>query len=238
MSTSITKQNLIDTLFLIPARAGSQGIPRKNLKMINGKTLIEITINQALAVSEAKNIHLSSDSTEILKYAEKLKINSVLRTHKESSNNSDANTVVEHFINYLSIKKYSNIIIVYLQPTSPFRDSNLIRDCVALYQKHNLPIVTVRKVFDHPQKMITITNGKIRNYLSEFNATGNRQNLLELFIPSGSVYVFSVSDFIDNNCQIPIIDSIPVEVFGNSTIDIDTENDLLLAQKIGDEYEF
>lgn len=206
--------------------------------MINGKTLIEITVRQALALSEAKNIHLSSDSTEILKYAELLEINAVLRTEKESSNVSDANSVVEHFIDYLSIEDNKNTIIVYLQPTSPFRDSNLIKDCINLYKQYGSPVVTVRKVFDHPQKMISIVNGKIRNYLQEFNATGNRQELSELYIPSGSVYVFSVDDFIKNDFRIPIIDSIPLEVSGNSTVDIDTENDLLLAQKIGEKYEF
>ena len=107
-----------------------------------------------------------------------------------------------------------------------------------MYKKYSLPIVTVRKVSDHPQKMISIANGKIQNYSQEFNATGNRQDLPELYIPSGSVYVFSVHDFIENELRIPIINSIPIEVSGNSSVDIDTENDLLLAQRIGETYEF
>lgn len=230
-------RNFEDVFFLIPARAGSKGVPRKNLQKIRGKTLIEISIEHAKNVGFLHNIYVSSDSPEILAIAENLKVKKILRTSKESSDTSNANVVVNHFIQVNSLINFPNSTIVYLQPTSPFRDSDLLRSCVTLYKENLKPIVTVRKVVDHPQKMISVENGRIKNYASDFNPTENRQGLLELLIPSGSVYVFSIGNFLENNSQIPLIGAIPVQVYDENALDIDTEYDLLLAQCIGEKYE-
>ena len=58
-------------LFIIPARFGSKGIPRKNLKILNGKPLIFYSINNALKISCKKEVVVSSDSDEILNIATK-----------------------------------------------------------------------------------------------------------------------------------------------------------------------
>jgi len=238
MLNSVTPFLYNDPLFLIPARSGSKGIPKKNLQKINGQTLVEISIRQALMVSKSDNIFLSSDSSEILKYAEILRIKSILRTSKESSDESDANTVVKHFIDFNALHNFLDTTIVYLQPTSPFRVPNLISECIGLHKDYKIPVVTVRKVVDHPQKMINLVDGKIKNYLPEFKPTENRQDLPDFFIPSGSVYVFSIQNFLENECKIPITDSIPVQVYGEDLVDIDTDLDLLLAQKIGEKHVF
>jgi CMP-N-acetylneuraminic acid synthetase len=86
--------------------------------------------------------------------------------------------------------------------------------------------------------MITIEGGEIQNYLHDFNPTGNRQEFFELYIPSGSVYVFSIENFIENGFKIPIKGAIPIEVQNEKLIDINTEYDLLVAQRIGENFEF
>ena len=58
-------------LFIIPARFGSKGIPRKNLKILNGKPLIFYSINNASEISCEKEVVVSSDSDEILNIATK-----------------------------------------------------------------------------------------------------------------------------------------------------------------------
>jgi CMP-N,N'-diacetyllegionaminic acid synthase len=238
MPNSSEPNNLEDVIFLIPARSGSKGIPRKNLQIINGNTLVEISIKQALKVVSPNNIYVSSDSHEILEYAENLKVNCVLRSDRESSDTSDANIVVEHFIQNKFLSDSKKDSLVYLQPTSPFRDSDLILNCINLHKKFNIPVITVRRIIDHPEKMVSIANGRVKSYLSDFNPTGNRQLMKTLFIPSGSIYVFSIDDFLKNKCRIPIIDALSVEVDREKIIDIDTEYDLLLAQTIGEKFEF
>jgi CMP-N,N'-diacetyllegionaminic acid synthase len=238
MQNPILEYSVDDIFILIPARSGSKGVQRKNLQKINGKTLVEITIGQALLAGNAENIYLSSDSNEILQYAEILNIKSIQRTSKESSDESDANSVVKHFIFSKSLEDALNKTIVYLQPTSPFRGKNLISECIGLHNKHSLSVVTVRRIVDHPLKTITVVDGKIKNYLPGFMPTGNRQNLPDLLIPSGSVYVFSIKNFIENGYKIPIINAMAVEVEMEDAFDIDTELDLWVAQKIGENYEF
>jgi CMP-N-acetylneuraminic acid synthetase len=193
---------------------------------------VEISIGHALAIGSPENIYLSSDSSEILKYAEILKIKSILRSSKESSDDADANIVVKHFIQSNQLENQLSQTIVYLQPTSPFRELNLIIKCIDLHKSYDEPVVTVRKINDHPQKMVSVLNGKLVNYGMDFNPTGNRQQLLKLFIPSGSVYVFTVRNFLESKHQIPIKNAIPIETYGKHSIDIDSELDLFLAQKI------
>jgi CMP-N-acetylneuraminic acid synthetase len=87
--------------------------------------------------------------------------------------------------------------------------------------------------------MLTINDEKrIKNYSDFASPTGNRQNFEELHIASGSVYVFSVNDFQNNNKKIPIVDSIPVIVTNAEIIDIDDTFDLRIAKLIGECSEF
>ena len=70
------------TICFIPARKGSKRVKDKNLRKINNKTLIEITINQAKKTRLFSDILLSSDSSKILKIGKKLKITSIMRSKK------------------------------------------------------------------------------------------------------------------------------------------------------------
>ena len=66
-------------LAFIPARGGSKGIPNKNIKLFNGKPLIEWTINSALKSKFVNKIIVSSDSKKILTLSKKLGADIVLR---------------------------------------------------------------------------------------------------------------------------------------------------------------
>ena len=69
-------------LLIIPARGGSKGIPRKNMRLLNGKPLIYYSIKTALASKIDLDVYVSSDDDEILNFASKLKA----KTHKRGKN--------------------------------------------------------------------------------------------------------------------------------------------------------
>lgn len=231
-----------DVFALIPARIGSKGIIKKNIEKINNKTLVAISIEQAKLAICNDRIYVSTDSPEIIKIAKDLNVNAVTRSEIASTDSATADDVVIDFLNYMNLSGNDNTkcgIIVYLQPTTPFRSDRLISSCIELYLSSSVPVVTVRQVKDHPFKILRINDEKrIKTYSDLASPTGNRQNFEELHIASGSVYVFSVHDFQNNNRKIPIEDSIPVIVTNAEKIDIDDTFDLRIAKLIGECSEF
>ena len=109
-------------LIIIPARGGSKGIKLKNLKKINGKTLIQITIEFAKSLNFVDHIVVNSDHKKILETGRKMKVNSMIRPNRLSGDFISDYQIIENTIYNLkkSINKNFDILI-YLQPTSPFR---------------------------------------------------------------------------------------------------------------------
>jgi CMP-N-acetylneuraminic acid synthetase len=218
---------------LIPARGGSKGIVDKNLQTIEGRSLIQICIETASKVTLISEIYVSSDSEKILSIGRKLGARLVKRPEKVSNDLARAEDVVHHFLENFTDAGRQELIIVYLQPTSPFTSPYSIEACITKYLKNVKPVVSVKQVNEHPDKMFTINHlGNLSSYSDNPQPTKNRQDLQQLFLPSGGVYVFSVADFL--NCQtIPVLNAIPYLVNGNETLDIDNRLDLEIARKIG-----
>jgi len=117
------KNKKLEFLAIITARGGSKGIPRKNIKKLAGKPLIQYTFD---AVNESKLLKkciVSSDSEEIVEYSKNQSIEApFLRPNELSTDNALSIDVVIHAVNFLSIQEnYSPDYIITLQPTSPLR---------------------------------------------------------------------------------------------------------------------
>ena len=223
---------------LIPARAGSKGVKNKNMQKIAGVPLVKITINLAKTSKFIDSIYVSSDSDEILNLALDSGVNALKRPSEKSDDLATANDVVQHFLDSNSDFNFDELVIVYLQPTSPFTSSNSLTCCIDLFLEKNLSIVAMKHVSEHPQKMlIQDVSGLAKNYTSEAVPTANRQNLPQLLIPTGGIYIFSATNFVKNE-NIPVINSLPYIVHGIEGFDIDNEFDLLLAQILGASNEF
>jgi len=98
---------------IILARGGSKGIPRKNIININGKSLIQYTIEAAKA-SQANDVYVSTDCSAIMLEAIKHKANVIMRPSNISGDNSKSEDALIHFA-----KTSSFDILVFIQPTSP-----------------------------------------------------------------------------------------------------------------------
>ena len=107
-------------LCFIPARSGSTRLKNKNLKKINNKTLVDITIDLAKKskIFNNKNIILSSDSSKILNIGKKYKIKCLKRSKKNSRSISKADDAISETLKEISAD-YEGIFI--LQVTSPLR---------------------------------------------------------------------------------------------------------------------
>jgi N-acylneuraminate cytidylyltransferase len=98
---------------LILARGGSKGIPRKNIIDINGKPLIQYSIEAAQA-SKANHVYVSTDCSAIMLEAIKHKANVIMRPSNISGDNSKSEDALTHFAKTISFD-----ILVFIQPTSP-----------------------------------------------------------------------------------------------------------------------
>ena len=119
-------------LAVIPARGGSKGVPRKNVRDLNGKPLIAWTIEEAKKSQYISNIILSSEDSEIIKEAKKYGCEvPFIRPMKLAQDDTPGIDPVLHAINQCPGYDY----VVLLQPTSPLSKAEDI-DVLQLMQFH------------------------------------------------------------------------------------------------------
>jgi CMP-N,N'-diacetyllegionaminic acid synthase len=108
---------------IIPARGGSKGLPRKNIKSFAGHPLISWSIRQALACSIIQSVWVTSDSDEILDLATSYGAKPIKRPDHLASDTSSSESAWIHAVDHIE-KTVGPIEYVFgLQPTSPLRES-------------------------------------------------------------------------------------------------------------------
>ncbi len=162
----------IPVIAVIPARSGSKGIKNKNLYKINNRPLIYYTIIAAKNSKFIDNIYLTSDSNTILAYGKKHNINCIKRSYKISNDKSNAVDVMLDAAKKIKQDiNFKNPFLVYLQPTSPLRNSNHINEAFNLLNKHKSnSLVSLTASKETPFKTFTLNkNNNLKSIFSEKN---------------------------------------------------------------------
>ena len=138
-------------LVVIPARGGSKRIPHKNIKPLNGKPLIEYTIDVARQIVDDENICVSTDSKEIARVVEGygLKV-PFIRPDYLATDAAGTYEVLLHALCFYEKmgRKYDNILL--LQPTSPFRLASHVYEAFLRYSPDIDMVVSVKNVSSNP----------------------------------------------------------------------------------------
>lgn len=160
-------------LAVIPARGGSKGVPKKNLRMLLGKPLVAWTIETAQRAESIDKLLVSTDSEEIADVAREYHCDVLMRRPELATDNATTISVIQD-ISY-QFKEASTFII--LQPTSPLRKSNLIDECVQVYLQGDYS---------------NLATGFWCKYI-EFGTHNNmrRQDYKGFFYDDGNVYILS-----------------------------------------------
>ena len=219
---------------LIPARKGSKGLLNKNMLNLNNKPLVQYTIRAAMDSSLLDEVSVSSDDLSVLTLAESFQANTLLRPEEFSSDEASAVEVVNHFITTLSKSiAYEDHYIVYLQPTSPLRNSFHIDKAINILLENNAKSLTsVTHIRKSPFKSFILSeSGQLQSLFDEKISNARRQDLQDVFIPNGAIYIFSIQQFIDRK-GFPSNGSIPFIMSEDDSIDIDEKEDLLRAEKL------
>lgn len=119
-------------LAIITARGGSKGIPRKNIKLLKGKPLIQYTIEAALNSKYLDRVVVSTENDEIARISKNLGAEvPCLRPRELARDSTHSLPVLQHMIGYLKrAESYEPYAVVTLQPTSPLRTSQHIDEAI------------------------------------------------------------------------------------------------------------
>ncbi len=217
---------ITDTLFIIPARGGSKGLPRKNILPLNGKPLIYYTIDSARGVTADENICVSTDDIEITKLVEDYGIKVPFKRPQElASDTASSLEVIHHAINYYKNnfnKTYSKVCL--LQPTSPFRSAIHIEEAYALLKDDNDMVVSVKSTKTNPYFNLFEEDEKGLLKKSKSGNYTRRQDCPLVWEYNGAIYFYNTNRI---NLKDKKIKKYVMEE--KDSIDIDNETDLLLA---------
>ena len=184
-------------LGLIPARGGSKGIPRKNIRLLGGKPLLSYTVSAARESAYLSRVLLSTDDPEIADVgrAEGLDV-PFLRPAELGLDSTPMIDVVLHCIHWLQGHGEHYDAVCLLQPTSPIRSVNTIDRCIAeLWARDADCVVSVRPVpteYNPHWVYFVGPDGQLHLSTGEKEPIAARQQLPAALHRDGSVFVAKV----------------------------------------------
>jgi CMP-N,N'-diacetyllegionaminic acid synthase len=219
---------------LIPARGGSKGILRKNIKLFSGKPLIAYTIEEVKRSKYVDRIFVSTEDEEIAKISNAYNAEVIKRPVEYAQDSSNSSEVIKHALSWLEKEeRYSPEIILFLQPTSPLRTTDDINKALELYLNNECEsVVSVYKSQESPYWNLTIKNQFIEPLFGWEHFKGKRrQDLPITYSLNGAIYITSTKKYLENGSffnekTLPYI--MPME----RSIDIDNDSDFEFAETI------
>ncbi len=222
-------------LYIIPARGGSKGIPRKNIKELCGRPLIAYTVDAAIEARKRLGGHilLSTDDAETAGIVKGLGIEvGYMRPAELAGDTSGSREVMLHAMDWAESQGIEYDCVVLLQPTSPFRTADDIVACTQLLEPGIDMAVSVCEAADNPYFNIFETDAD--GYLHISKGDGKltrRQDAPKAWVYNGAVYAINPAS----------LRAMPMGMFGHRvpsvmprerSIDIDGPADWLAAETI------
>ncbi len=181
------------SLVIIPARGGSKGIPYKNIKPLNGKPLIEYTIDVARQIVDDAHICVSTDDKEIIKVVEEYGLHvPFVRPAYLATDTAGTYEVLLHALDFYEHQgeKFDNIVL--LQVTSPFRTAEHVKDALSLYSKDIDMVVSVKEASTNPYYNCFEEDGNGFLRISKGDGTFiRRQDMPKAWEYNGAIYIIN-----------------------------------------------
>jgi len=222
-------------LYIIPARGGSKGIPRKNIKPLCGRPLIYYTVAAALEAQKRTGgtVLLSTDDTEIADTVRAMGVEvPYMRPAELATDTAGSREVILDAMDWAEANGVDFDCVVLLQPTSPFRTTDDILSCISALGPDDDMAVTVAPAHDNPYYTIfeTAADGTLHISKGDGKYT-RRQDAPQAWVYNGAVYAIRLESIRSMSMgefprRIPSV--MPVE----RSIDLDNELDWLIAETL------
>jgi CMP-N-acetylneuraminic acid synthetase len=224
----------MSTIACIFARAGSKGVPNKNIQLFNGRPLIAWAVEMALAINLIDQVYVSTDSEEIANIARSAgAIVPFIRPSELASDASPEWLSWQHFLMYFQNSNGAlPEIFLSLPTTSPLRSINDIEKCIKEFKKGNADIVLgISRSNKSPYfNMVTKDRENSLNLvMNEGGQFARRQDTPEIFDVTTVCYVGN-PNFIREKGSIFEGRVVGVEIPSERAIDIDTPLDFQIAE--------
>lgn len=197
-------------LAVTPARGGSKGIPRKNIKDIAGKPLIAWTIEAAKNSKLIDRYVVSTEDDEIARVAKSFGADVLRRPPELATDEADTLHVLKHAVETIPCD-----ILVLLQATSPIRKNGLVDECITEFQKKGYDSLATGYIC----KIIEYSKNELR-----------RQDIQGFFYDDGNIYVIKAELLRKGDRYGDRIGKKIISRWEN--VEIDDEFDFWVAEKI------
>ena len=222
-------------LGIVPARGGSKGVPGKNIRPLAGRPLLEYTARAARESGVLDRVVLSTESAEIAEAGRRAGLEvPFMRPAALAQDDTPMLAVLRHALDALAAEGASPEIVVLLQPTSPLRRPEHVREAVRLLRESGADsVVTVVELPRHlsPDYVMRIEDGLLRPFLPEGAAVTRRQDARPAYSRDGTVYAFRratlerFGNIYGNDCR-------PLLVNAADSLSIDSPADWTAAERI------
>lgn len=215
---------------IITARGGSKGVPKKNIKLLNGKPVIAYTIVESIKSNFIKQTYVTTEDKEIANISQEYGAKVINRPKKLAQDNSTSVDVVLHSMNYLEKNGGLPDFFVLLQPTSPLRTKEDIENAIILFIENECDALISVSPLDHSSMMsFKIQNNFLTPNCDEKFLNKRRQDLPEFYCPNGAIYI-TTPDSLRKNKTFSPKQTIPYIMPQERSVDLDTEFDFKLAE--------
>lgn len=213
-------------LAVIPARGGSKGVPRKNIRPLNGRPLLAYTVDQTRGVAELDLTVVSTDDPEIRAAALETGVRVVDRPAALATDSSPTEAALRHALEALAAQGEPAFdYVVVLEPTSPLRSSETIRNSIqTIVDRGAASLLGVRETREN---IGTLEHGCFRPLRTD--APRRRQDRKPFYIESSTIYACRVG-YLMATGSLVAEDWCAYVVPDNESVDINTLEDFALAE--------
>jgi N-acylneuraminate cytidylyltransferase/CMP-N,N'-diacetyllegionaminic acid synthase len=221
-------------LAIIPARGGSKGVPKKNIKLLLDKPLIAYTIKAAQDSKYIDRVVVSTEDKNIAEISKRYGAEiPVLRPKELSTDQSPTYEAIIHMLNELALKEnYTPDIVCLLQCTSPLRNGADIDGTIErMLKTESDAAVSVCEVESNPYWSNIFEGDKLKYFIEEGRKITRRQDLPKVYRFNGAVYIIKTDVFLKEKTF--EIEKLTGYVMSEeNSVDIDTFLDFKIAELI------
>lgn len=220
---------------IVPARAGSKGIPGKNVKGLCGKPLLAYTAEVIRATRIFDRKLMSTDDTEIAALGRSLGLEApFLRPSELARDDTSMQPVIEHALAWLESDGYEVDIVVLLQPTQPLRRAeDVVKAVKRLEQEACDSVVSIVPLPQQlcPDYVMRIDEeGHLVHFLPEGAQVTRRQDVRRAYVRDGTVYAFRAATLRDHGSIYGAV-CMPLLIDPSNSINLDSEEEWREAER-------
>lgn len=212
---------------IIPARANSKRLPGKNMRILGIKPLIQYSIDFALNNFPKDDIWVNSDDQEVIEFAKKKGIKTLVRPNELASDHTSTIDVLKYQVNYFHEQNIDCDTIITLQPTNPFRENDLLKFAIEKFKKSKRNSLATFSVSEKKLGKIENDYFKPTNYFP-----GQRsQDLEKSYFENGLLYITKSNSILAGKVITDDVFPLVCDTL-ESTVDIDYLEDFIFAESL------